>query len=715
VDATRDLAEVPERKALKLSLTPKPPRLNPRWLPIAEWLALTGLVVTFAGGSFWPAWRALKSDFPNYYLAAELYHRGIPLDRVYEWTWFQRQNNHLGVSVGLVGFAPNPPMSILSLVPFTTLQPLAAKRAWLVCNLVFLAFSLWALHQVTLLNWRRLGLISLLCVLPLHIEFLYARHYVLILALICGAYYAFCSDRQRTCGVLLAVATVIKLFPALFAILFVWKRNWRALSALVLGTAAITAVSLLMFGVEVHRVFLNEVLSQASRCDWLGPYVLAQNSFITLWSHLFLLDPELNPFPLYNSPTLYAVAQAITVTVLVFSFLLSVKGDKTPSRTAFHWAALVPLLLLLSTTTGADHPCLLIFTGIVGFNALLATSSKGNALVLLLLYAVACARVPHQIANWFPLYRLASMTALYALLLYASREDHRLRLGSRWLAAGLISVAVLTFYNLRIVRNRAEDFGRRLPSSADGNRAANPVPVAGGVVFTEMQRTGYEAVFLTNGGVRGIALSGDVLSVAGAGTSPQLYSELAGRQSLLVRVPTEGLGTAPETLAEGQEPSLSPDGKWLAFIREEHGSSTAWLSATDSKEAPQMILPSTYHALDLSATPGGDVIAAVGKVSDPHLVLVRRVTRDVMALAGFPHPARYPSISPDGKRVAFSRLDHGSWHVMVREFASGQEQQLTHAWCNSISPSWQDGQTLLYASDCGRGVGLGAIVRRILP
>jgi hypothetical protein len=266
MDASRNVAQAPEPKGLTSGLMPEldPPSLP--WLPIAEWLALAGLLVGFVAGSFWPAWRTLNSDFPNYYLAAELYHQGIPLDRVYEWTWFQRQNNHLGVRVGLVGFAPNPPMSILSLVPFATLQPIAAKRAWLICNLVFLVFSLWTLHQVTSLNWRRLCLMSLLCVLPLHIEFVYGRHYVLILALICGAYYAYCSDRQRTCGALLAVAAAVKLFPALFAILFVWKRNWRALSALVLGATAITAVSLIMFGIEVHRVFLNEVLSQASRC-----------------------------------------------------------------------------------------------------------------------------------------------------------------------------------------------------------------------------------------------------------------------------------------------------------------------------------------------------------------------------------------------------------------------------------------------------------------
>src|SRR5580692_7408097 len=94
------------------------------------------LLATLVGHSLLPAWRNLNSEFPNYYLAAALYRERIPLDRIYEWTWFQRQNDHLGVRDGLVSFAPNPPTLILSLVPFTTLKPLTAKRVWLVLNLV---------------------------------------------------------------------------------------------------------------------------------------------------------------------------------------------------------------------------------------------------------------------------------------------------------------------------------------------------------------------------------------------------------------------------------------------------------------------------------------------------------------------------------------------------------------------------------------------------
>jgi hypothetical protein len=676
---------------------------------------LASLLATFIGHSLLPAWRNLNSEFPNYYLAAALYRERIPLDRIYEWTWFQRQNDHLGVRDGLVSFAPNPPTLILSLVPFTALKPLAAKRIWLVLDLCFLVASLWMLRHVTSLNWRRLGLISLLCVLPLHIGFLFGRHYVLILMLICGAYYASWLHGQRTSGALLGTAAAMKLFPALFVILFIWKRNWRAVMGMALSATAITALSLLMFGVEVHRVFLNEVLSQASRGDWLGPYSLSQNSFITLWSHLFLIEPELNPHPLIDSPMLYAVAQAASVIILVFSFLLSFSGNERWHSASLGWATLVILVLLLSPTTGADYDCLLIFTAIVGFDAMLATGSKIRALVLLLLYVAACAPVPHRISNWFPLSGLLATTGLYVLLLRTAGAGRKAVSGRRWLTAGLISVVLLTLYNLRTVQNRAEDFGRRLPGPSTGYRSANPVSTEEGIVFTEMQPRRYEAVLLKETTFRQIPISGDALSIAGAGTIPALYSELTGHQSFITRLPIEEPRSAIETLTEGQEPALSANGKWLAFVREEQGQSSGWLLATDSKNLPLMVLPSSYHALDVTVTSDGDVIAAAGRTSDPHLFVVRHRTREVVELTKFPHPARYPSVSPDGNRLAFSRRDHGFWHLVIREFASGREQQLTHASCNAVSPSWENSSMLLYATDCGRGVGLSAIARIALP
>src|ERR1700744_3185548 len=100
-------------------------RFGSRWsqsVAIAEWILLATSLAIFAGRGFLPAWRTLNTDSPNYYLAASLHHRGIPLDRVYEWTWFQRQKDYLGIQQPLGGFIPNPPMCALPVLPFSLLS-----------------------------------------------------------------------------------------------------------------------------------------------------------------------------------------------------------------------------------------------------------------------------------------------------------------------------------------------------------------------------------------------------------------------------------------------------------------------------------------------------------------------------------------------------------------------------------------------------------------
>lgn len=687
-----------------------------RLLRMGEWVLLACLIVLFLIGGFLRGWRSLRSEFPNYYLASLLHRRGDPLERAYEWTWFQRQNDELGVYHGKVSFAPNPPSSLLPILPLASLPPLSGKRVWLSMNVIFLIASLWILRRVTSLGWRRLGLIAFLCIIPLRFTFLYGRYYVLILLLLSAAYYAAHRGRELTSGLLLAAAAALKLFPGLFLLLLLWKKNWRAVAGFLIGAAVFLTISLFTFGLEVHRLFFDEVLSQIGRGDWLGPYELSRNTFITLWSHLFLLEPDLNAAPFINSPTLYAVAQAATATLLTFALLRSVDRDNRPQSRALEWAAMIPLTLLLSTTTGADHSCVLIASAVIGYDALLRGYKQARALTLLLLCAAVWVPIPESVLGRFPLVRLLALTSFYLLTLQALRAGHNSPMRFRWLVPLTACFALLVILNLRTVRNRSEDFDRRLPMSADNYRASGPSAIPGGVAFVEMNPRGYRAAIVKNAReFDELPSSGDVLAVAGAEDHAQLYLELAGRQPLIARLPLARLDAAPQNFMVGQEPVVSSNGKWLAFIREESGRSTLWLVPADSTAPPQMVLPESYHAIEATVNAEGDLIAAVGKVSDPRLLWVRRVTKAVEPLSGYGNPARYPAISPDGRRLAFSQREYGFWHLTVRNLSTGSDEKLTHAECNATTPSWQNSETLVYATDCGRGVGLSALARIVVP
>jgi len=677
---------------------------------IAEWILVAVLLAIFAGGGFRPAWRTLNTDFPNYYLAASLYHRGIPLDRVYEWIWFQRQKDHASMQQPLVGFVPSPPICVLPVLPLSRLSPLAAKRAWLILNLGFLLLALGLLHRVTKLAWRRTALITLLCITPLRNNFRFGQYYVLILLLICAAYYCSCLSHRFTSGLLLSAAASLKFFPALFLILFIWRRDWRSAAGLILGTAALTAISVAMFGTEVHRILLVEVLPRALRGELVGPYDLQWNSFTSLWRHLFLFEPELNPSPLLNSPILFALTQAFTNAGLLFGFLWATRNDCAEPRKPLEWAALVPLSLLISSMPSSYHYCLLVFTGVVGLDELLKLEDKRWALAFILLFSITCAPVPGRIGNLL-LPRLVGIVSLYALLLWTLASGKGFRIGKRWVAAAALAAVVLTISNLSSMKNRSEDFRRRLSNTPIGHSASNPVAIGGQVVFTRMFDRMYSPVSWKSGEERSIPLTRDVLSIGGDARDPVGYFEQVTTESSIMRLSLASSNPIVEYVARGEQPKLSSDGRWLAFIREQDGRTSVWLSEAQSPTTAQLIINSAPNILDISVTSEGDLIAAAGPVSGAHLIILRRTTGTIEPLSGIAGPARYPAISPDGKWLAFSRRQWGSWHLVVRELATGVEQQLTHAACNATLPSWEDSHTLLYATDCGRGLGLSAIAR----
>src|SRR5258708_27681173 len=114
------------------------------WKAWAERALLALLFLLFVFRAIIPAWGHVDSDFANYYLAARLYRQGYPVERVYEWTWFQRQKDHAGIEQPLVGFMPLTLTSALTIVPLSLLSPLWANRVWSVISfgLLLLAASL---------------------------------------------------------------------------------------------------------------------------------------------------------------------------------------------------------------------------------------------------------------------------------------------------------------------------------------------------------------------------------------------------------------------------------------------------------------------------------------------------------------------------------------------------------------------------------------------
>ena len=197
------------------------------------------------------AWRSLNTDFPNYYITARLVHDGYSTDRIYEWDWFARQKDRLGIDQKVVGFNSLTPVSALVLLPLTSFDALTAKRVWILLNLVLLAVTLALIRSLRGIPWRWLGIATLFS-FPLYKNLEYGQYYVLLLLLLTAALWFYVRRRSATAGMLVALAAGLKIFPIFFLFYFLKKRDWRATAGLLAGISLLVAVSFLVFRPHAH-------------------------------------------------------------------------------------------------------------------------------------------------------------------------------------------------------------------------------------------------------------------------------------------------------------------------------------------------------------------------------------------------------------------------------------------------------------------------------
>jgi hypothetical protein len=188
-------------------------------------LAALAAIVFFLATAFRSGWRRAETDFPNYYTAAVMVRKGIPLREFYDWTAFQRQMNYAGVERQLGGFPPQTPVVALPLVELTRFPPQTAKRIWLVANLGFLAATVWLLARLTQFSVAHMTLLAFSGFASLYTNFLYGQYYVFLLFLLTLAFYCLDRSKSTASGLLSGMTFALKLYGGPLFLYFVAKRN----------------------------------------------------------------------------------------------------------------------------------------------------------------------------------------------------------------------------------------------------------------------------------------------------------------------------------------------------------------------------------------------------------------------------------------------------------------------------------------------------------
>jgi hypothetical protein len=656
------------------------------------------------------AWRTLNTDFPNYYLAAKLTREGVDPSRAYEWTWLQREKDHRAIDQRVVGLVPITPFSTLAIWPLTGMAPLAAKHVWLIFNLLLLFPIAWLMRAVSGLSLLQIGCLFGMC-FPLQRNLLYGQYYIVLLGILTAACWAAQRNRNYLAGSLVALGVAVKIFPVILTLHFIRKKNWAAVFACVLTGILCVLVSVWVFGWSLHRTYLLQVLPWTMRGEVLDPYNLGSSSLSTLLHRLFLFEPQWNAHPALHAPWLLAILHpALQLALLVPAVLWIDTRVSSPARISLEWSA-----LLLATLTFTPLPASYHFTVLILPVAVLCgqlMQERRWILVVVVLGLFLAVGYPGwntaPVDGWEALlhvkrlYALGLLTAVALYLMRNGRAEARDNEERWWLAGAAAALAVSIVGGLAHQRGLFDDYAYRLPIPQQAFLAAQPVLSVHGIQYIALLPTGYHRA--TIDGAHAVEGATDELALTAH--DDQLWTETVGVHSVLE--PSAGSGPS---IPDAESPGLVANGTRLAFLREINGRKQLFARDLSDPRGVEQQLTSSWNLEEIAGSPNGTIIvSATREQGESRLYTVRGVDQLEIIPVG---EARYPSISPDGRWLAYSGFVSGNWNLFLREFRTGEVRRLTTAPCNQIEPAWLgDSKTLIYGSDCGRALWFTAICRR---
>lgn len=692
------------------------------WLRWAERAVLVLLAVYFSFHSMPRAWNGLITDFPNYYLAAQLAHERFDTSRMYEWRWLEREKDHRAIPVRVIGLVPITPFSTLFVWPLTALKPLAAKRVWIVFSLALLVPVSWMLRQMTHLSYPRIALLFALSV-PLYRNIEFGQFYVVLLLMIVAACWSYLRGWHEVSGALIAIAAASKIFPLIFVVFFLQRRAWRALAASVITGAAAIAMSVGVFGWNVHRTYLREILPATLHGEALPPYVT--NASISGILHvLFLPEPQWNPRPWLSSVPVFSILlPVVSMLVLAPAILLIQKHEKSERSTLLEWSALLTAALAVSTIP-ASYNFVLMALPVCVVGSLLLEQKRYAWLAALLIAYIGIGfpvRAPAHaegLAVFIYTPRLPAtlvvLGGIYAMLW----AEHKVSLRSRdwtraaW-AAGLIVWAAAGIHSTWIREaGMRREFAYRLPVEPQGYLNASAQSDGQELRYVSFSLGGYHLMSAnTAGHTESVAIGTsdeDDLSWSWSG-GRVLVERAMAPQSIIVN-PADS--TRP-VLRDAQDPMLASDGEVLAFLRDNHGRRQLFahsLAGAAGREDRALTAPglNVYEATFFSES---EYAFAASTGSQPPQIYLTDATH-TNAPIGL-QDSRYPALSPDGAWLAYSHMEGGTWNLWVRDERTGAVRRIGDVPCNELEPSWlADSKTVLYSTDCGRNLWFTALARR---
>ncbi len=325
---------------------------------------------------------------------------------------------------GVTDINLNPPPVAVLFWPLAGLEYVPARVVWTALNLVLLAAVVVLLPREAALSgpWALAFAAVALAFQPLAANFHVGNAYVLLLALLAGAWVGFRRGRDGLLGACLGLAIVLKLAGLLLLPLLLVERRTRALAWTAVTAAGVAAVSLPLVGMAAWRADAALLIAHGARPERA---VTAYQSVHSLVHHLLARDEVWNPAPLADVPALATVLALGAAGALVAAGLVVAarrRGDDGVFAAFVVASVVVSPLSLDYTYALLLLPAAVAVARVRAARRPLAWVVLGAALVAI--GADLPYRSPRLAAGWWALLaypKLAGALALWALLLLLPR------------------------------------------------------------------------------------------------------------------------------------------------------------------------------------------------------------------------------------------------------------------------------------------------------
>ncbi len=591
--------------------------------------------------------------------------------------------NYTGTEQQLGGYIPQTPLTMLPLMPLSGLPPQSAKQAWIALNLLFLGITAMLLARLMNGSAAIVLLIALAGYLSLRSNFVLGQYYIFLLFMLTLSVSNLLRGRSFTGGFLMGTVCMLKLYSAPFLLYFLWKRQWRALLGMLAACVGLGALSVAWFGWHPNIFYVSYVLSRASENALLDPYHPAIGTLTNFLRRTFVMERELNPHPLFNAPQVFFFLRPLLTLSILALPLLAFRRNAPMDKRELAWFLIA--ILFYSPNTALYVFVLLLLP----IAMLLDQASRWWAITLAVTYMLLSLPLQPAYSWLFP--KVWILLALFAL----TGVDYW---GNISLRSGLAAMFVISALSLADTLRRQQSYDQEpartlasVESRPHSIYASNPAVSKAGIVFESIGAAGY----ILN---RDMVFDGHAFHPSTPASGTPIYFELVAKgHSTIVSLDMQTRDQRT-IVSDATNPAISPDGNRLAYISD----GKLFIRGEEELSTPDRVddvawFPDASHV----------AFSAKGAIYDSH---------DMHRLvANVPGDLSEPAVSPSGELLAFTATHHGIRHVWIEEMAARNSREITGGACNSYAPAWEpDSHTLVFASDCGRGLGLPRLYRAVL-